>query len=412
MTNTLGLSKPKVDKTGSVFQESLEKVAQALEVERNKLVERAHQDSNQIIAKAREEADKIISQARQRAEVESDKLIAKIREETERILEKSREKASTEARQESARIINETREKTAQIITQIIERGRTQAKSKFVQAASEARNRLESEKSKLLTVTKSIEQIIGETETNIQAGIEHLTTVITEIEEKLRLLNEIPHGEIVISSQQVADESKSIEQIIDETETNVQAVIEQLADVVTENERKLKLINKIPHRAAAISSQQVAEEAKITEHTENLEKQEIEQEDRKEAMAKTEELKETESSAYIDKRIQAGIALLELNKNEEALEVFVKVIGLDPKNAIAWRKKGVILGILGKHKESLEAFNRTICLAPKDITAWHNKAVALTKLGRKKEAEEAKATEKQLIKEYPEEYKALLTKNK
>jgi tetratricopeptide (TPR) repeat protein len=399
MAKTLELPELRASETGSIIQESLEKVAHALEIERNKLRELAEQDSSQIIARAREEADKIIAQARQDAKVESDKLIAKLKQEAEKIIKESCEKASIEARQESARIIHETREKTAQIFTEVIERGITQAKSKFVGAASKARSGLESEKSKLLTVTKSIEQIIDETETNIQAGIEYLTNVITETERKLQILNEVPHSETVASSQQVSEKAISIEKIIDETETNLQAGIKQLTTVITENERTPQISNEVPHSETVVSSQQVSEKAKIPEHSEKLERQITEQAAGEKARIKTEEVKNPQCSDDADKRMQEGMVLLESGKNKEALDAFLKVIELDPKNALAWRKKGSALGLLGRHRESLEAIVRAIQLNPMDATAWHNKGIALTKLGKNKEAKEAKEAEKRVRKE-------------
>jgi tetratricopeptide (TPR) repeat protein len=340
MVKALETMYPKVSETGSIIQESLEKVAKVLEMERNKLRDRAEQDSNQVIARAKEEADKIITQARQKAEVESDKLIAKLKEEANQILRESREKASTEARQESARIIGETREKTAQIIKEVIEQGVIQAKSEFIRAASEARSRLESEKSKLLTVTKSIEKVIDETEINIQAGSEHLSASISEIERKL--------------------------------------------------------VNEIPRRETVMTSRQVAEEARKTEF---IEKQVNEQVAGEQVRVKTNEVKKTEGSEDADIRMREGMVLLDSGKNKEALEAFVKVLELDPKNALAWRKKGAALGILGRHQEALEAFRRAIALDPKDIISWHNKVISLTKLGNKKEADEAKEAEKRVKKE-------------
>ena len=48
--------------TGNIIQESLGKVAQALEIEAKKLREQAEYESKQIIAKARDEADRIVIQ--------------------------------------------------------------------------------------------------------------------------------------------------------------------------------------------------------------------------------------------------------------------------------------------------------------------------------------------------------------
>jgi tetratricopeptide (TPR) repeat protein len=213
------------------------------------------------------------------------------------------------------------------------------------------------------------------------------------------MVNKIPHRETAINSRQVAEEAKSIDLIIDENETNVQAVIEQLSNIVTENERKLNLINEIPHKETVISSKQVAEEARNTERAEKPERRETEQAPKGEARVKTEEVKSNQGSNDALIGMQEGIALLESGKNYKALEAFVKVIELDPKNAVAWRKKGTVLGMLGRHEEALEACIMAIDIDPKDITARHNKVIALTKLGRKKEAKEAEEDERRVKKE-------------
>jgi len=87
-----------------------------------------------------------------------------------------------------------------------------------------------------------------------------------------------------------------------------------------------------------------------------------------------------------------------MGKNKEALTTFTKIIRLDPKYALAWRKKGAALGKMMRYDEALEAFDRSIELDPNDATSWNDKALALKILGRKKEAKEAKNVEKRLMK--------------
>jgi tetratricopeptide (TPR) repeat protein len=378
MANPLESKDLKTGETGSIIQESLDKFAQALEMETSKLREQAEQDSNQIIAGAREEADRIIAQARQKAEAESNNLIAKTKEETNQILRK----ASAEARQESARIISETREKTSRIIKEVFEPGVAQAKDELALATSEVRSRLESEKSRLLEVIKNIEQIIGETETNIKAGSEHLTSVVSETERKLEAINEVPDRETVVDSRQVnteaIEERQEIEKALGE---EVKVKVEESPETEDSEDAKVDAITRV-HEGTVPPSSERKEDAK--------EAQEAEKRARKAA-----------EDAKLDAKIwmHKGEVLLESGKNEEAVEAFVKVTELDPKNAIAWRKKGAALGLLKRHEEALEADVKAIQLDPHDIIAWHNKAAALTNLGRKEEAKEAQEAEKRARKE-------------
>ncbi len=189
--------------TESIIQEYRERLNRALEVEGSKLKERAEQDSKQIIAGAREEADRVVAQAKEEARAESERIIAVARKEAEQTAGKSREEAA-EARRESARIIDEAREKASQIILEAVERAAEHTRGEFARAASEAMSRT----SLLLTgVSKSVEQIIGEAETNIKAELERFATIIDEAEIKRQLLGAIKEKEPEASSKQEAEEA-------------------------------------------------------------------------------------------------------------------------------------------------------------------------------------------------------------
>ena len=264
-----------VGETGSVIKESLEKVAQAIEMESQRLREQAKQESNQIIAMAREEAEEIISQARQEAKVESDKLIAQTQRVGEKIIKESREKACTEARQESERIIGEAREKLVRIITEVSEKILPTTKDELARRASETRNKLETKKSELINFTKSVEQILDENEANIQTGSECLYAVIDEIKNKLQMIIETTEKELVDS--------------------------EKFSDEVIEV-RSIKQPEKPENDPAPVEGSQ-----KNTEKPPKV---------------------KGSDDARLDARIQMqeGLALLKSGKNEEALEAFIKVI--------------------------------------------------------------------------------------
>jgi tetratricopeptide (TPR) repeat protein len=69
---------------------------------------------------------------------------------------------------------------------------------------------------------------------------------------------------------------------------------------------------------------------------------------------------------------------------------------LDPQNAVVWTNKAATLIELGKNDEALQAAERAIELDPNYATAWINKAAALIALGRTTEADEAFAKAKGL----------------
>jgi vacuolar-type H+-ATPase subunit H len=243
-------SEQKVVEQEAIIQEYVQNVSKALAQERGKLREEAEKEASQIIAKARIEANKVITQARQEAKIESGKYLVKMQEKGKQIIKESCEKASTEAQQESATIINKTREKTAQIINEAIENGITQLKSEFARVASEARNRLDSETSKLFKL------IIDETQNNIQAGIDHLANAIDVIDKKL--VNEIPDGKIMMSSSQVDEKVVEIK-FIDKLEHQEADKSTSLADEDTNDDNTKKTANTSIHKEKENHFAQISE---------------------------------------------------------------------------------------------------------------------------------------------------------
>jgi serine/threonine protein kinase len=84
-----------------------------------------------------------------------------------------------------------------------------------------------------------------------------------------------------------------------------------------------------------------------------------------------------------------GLALIALERFQEALIACDEAIRLDPGNASAYRYKGVALIALERFQEALIACDEAIRLDPRYAYAYHNKGVALEALGRRKEATQA-----------------------
>lgn len=168
-------------------QEAERLVKEAERRAEDKAREKTKTEAQRIITKAQEEASKTLEQARQEAKTESDKITADSRREAARVVADARESAYAEARQETERVVFETGEKTADAMIEVIERGREQAKSEFARVASGAKSKAEGEITRLLNqVTKSLEQIIGETEGSIEADFDDLAAIVAETRERLQ----------------------------------------------------------------------------------------------------------------------------------------------------------------------------------------------------------------------------------
>jgi tetratricopeptide (TPR) repeat protein len=70
----------------------------------------------------------------------------------------------------------------------------------------------------------------------------------------------------------------------------------------------------------------------------------------------------------------------------KAIELFEKAIKLDPSLAIAWSNKGVALVKLNRREEARKAHEKAIELEPKYANAWFNRACTYSLEGEKKNA--------------------------
>ena len=77
-----------------------------------------------------------------------------------------------------------------------------------------------------------------------------------------------------------------------------------------------------------------------------------------------------------------GVALVNLNKSEEALKCLDKAIELDSNDSLAFKIKGLALSNLNKYEEAIKCFDESIKLNKNDTSAYLNKGFALEKLNR------------------------------
>jgi tetratricopeptide (TPR) repeat protein len=76
-----------------------------------------------------------------------------------------------------------------------------------------------------------------------------------------------------------------------------------------------------------------------------------------------------------------GQALLNLNKIDDAISAFDKVIKLDPDNPDGWARRGTAMESMGKYEESKRYFEKALELKPTSTTAKRGKNYALYFLG-------------------------------
>ena len=69
-----------------------------------------------------------------------------------------------------------------------------------------------------------------------------------------------------------------------------------------------------------------------------------------------------------------GLALSDLNKNDEAIKAYDKAIEINPQDSNAWDNKGNALYDLNKTDEAIKAYNKAIEINPQNSIAWYNRA--------------------------------------
>ncbi len=84
--------------------------------------------------------------------------------------------------------------------------------------------------------------------------------------------------------------------------------------------------------------------------------------------------------------IDTGASFRELERNEEALAYYERVLKLDPESMHALNNKGLALSALGRAQESIDCFDQLLQANPRNHIAWSNKGIVFIKLGQEAEA--------------------------
>lgn len=83
-----------------------------------------------------------------------------------------------------------------------------------------------------------------------------------------------------------------------------------------------------------------------------------------------------------DNIILDGIASLNTDKPEEAVEDFTKAIQLDSKKASGYLGRANALNTLGRYEDAITDYNRAIQIDPKLANAYVNRGIAHSHLGK------------------------------
>lgn len=81
-----------------------------------------------------------------------------------------------------------------------------------------------------------------------------------------------------------------------------------------------------------------------------------------------------------------SFSLYHLDKDDEAVKCAFEAIKLDPTNEIILGTCGLILDGAGRHADAIKCYDKQIGLLPFDATAWTKKGIALTNMNKYGEA--------------------------
>ena len=74
---------------------------------------------------------------------------------------------------------------------------------------------------------------------------------------------------------------------------------------------------------------------------------------------------------------------------DEAIEIYDRVLSMNPENTYAWNNRGVALFSVGRSEESMECYDRSIEIDPENLDALRNRGYVLRFMGRMEESLES-----------------------
>jgi tetratricopeptide (TPR) repeat protein len=87
--------------------------------------------------------------------------------------------------------------------------------------------------------------------------------------------------------------------------------------------------------------------------------------------------------------IHKGMDKVRQGLYDEAIEIYDRVLVMNPENTHAWNNRGVALFSADRSEEALECYDRSIEIDPENLDALRNRGYVLRSMGRMKEALQA-----------------------
>ena len=84
--------------------------------------------------------------------------------------------------------------------------------------------------------------------------------------------------------------------------------------------------------------------------------------------------------------IHKGMDKVKQGQYEEAVEIFDKVLSMNPQNTFAWNNRGVALFKADRPDDAVQSYNRSLEIDPENLDALRNKGFVLRSMGRLEEA--------------------------
>jgi len=84
--------------------------------------------------------------------------------------------------------------------------------------------------------------------------------------------------------------------------------------------------------------------------------------------------------------IHRGMDKVRQGLYEEAIEIYDRVLSMNPESAHAWNNRGVALFKAGRTEEALESYDRSLKIDPDNLDALRNRGFVLMSAGRMEDA--------------------------
>lgn len=84
--------------------------------------------------------------------------------------------------------------------------------------------------------------------------------------------------------------------------------------------------------------------------------------------------------------IHKGMDKVRQGLYEEAVEIYDRVLSINPESAYAWNNRGVALFKAGRPEDALNSYNQSLKIEPENLDALRNKGFVLRSMGLLQEA--------------------------